>query len=63
MIQLIRGNLTEVERRTLVALVTQDVHFRDIIENLSNSGVNSILDFKWIQQLRFYWEEETVNAK
>ena len=63
LIKLIRGDLTEVERRTLVALVTQDVHFRDIIENMAGSGVNNCFDFKWVQQLRFYWEEETVLAR
>jgi dynein heavy chain len=63
LIKLIRGDLSEVERRTLVALVTQDVHFRDIIENMSGSGVNNVFDFKWVQQLRFYWEEETVMAR
>lgn len=30
--QLIRGTLTANQRRTLVALITQDVHARDIVE-------------------------------
>ncbi len=29
--ELIRGDLTAIQRRVLVALVTQDVHYRDII--------------------------------
>ena len=29
--ELIRGDLPPINRRTLVALVTQDVHYRDII--------------------------------
>ena len=32
--ELIRGDLTSIQRKTLVALVTQDVHYRDIIEIL-----------------------------
>ena len=31
---MIRTDLTTLERKTLVALVTQDVHFRDIVESL-----------------------------
>ena len=31
---MIRGDLTKLERKLLVALITQDVHFRDIIEGL-----------------------------
>ncbi|CAK92427.1 unnamed protein product (macronuclear) [Paramecium tetraurelia] len=60
---LIRGNLTELQRRTLVALVTQDVHFRDIVDNMRNESVEGIMDFKWQQQLRFYHDEESVHAK
>ncbi len=30
--ELVRSNLTVIQRRTLVALVTQDVHARDIVE-------------------------------
>ena len=44
---LIRGDLTELQRRTLVALVTQDVHFRDIIDNMRVDQVEGIMDFKW----------------
>ena len=32
LIQLIRSDLDEIERRRIVALVTNDVHNRDIIE-------------------------------
>ena len=45
------------KRKTLIALITQDVHNRDIVEELSqvDSGVNKD-DFIWNQQLRFYME-------
>jgi dynein heavy chain len=42
-------------------LITQDVHFRDIIESLQTC--ESITDFKWLQQLRFYNLNENVLAK
>ena len=37
--ELIRGDLTAIQRRVLVALVTQDVHYRDIIQQLYEEGV------------------------
>lgn len=60
---LIRGELSELQRRTLVGLVTQDVHFRDIIDTLRSEEVDGVMDFKWQQQLRFYYEEETIHAR
>ena len=63
LIQLIRGSLAPNKRKTLVALVTQDVHYRDIVEQLSIERVESISDFKWAQQLRFYMIDESVSAR
>ena len=45
--ELIRGKLTPIQRRTLVSLITQDVHSRDIVEQLFNRGVQSPNDFLW----------------
>lgn len=59
---LIRGELTPVQRRTLVAMVTQDVHFRDIVQKLRDDEVDSPDDFKWQQQLRFYHIENSCQA-
>lgn len=44
---LIRGDLSDLQRRTLVALVTQDVHFRDIVDTMRNEQVEGIMDFRW----------------
>ena len=33
---LVRGNLTDLQRFVIVALITTDVHARDIIEDLKN---------------------------
>lgn len=35
----IRGNLTKLERKIIVALVTTDVHARDIIDELYENEV------------------------
>ncbi|KAL4466850.1 hypothetical protein ABPG74_010447 [Tetrahymena malaccensis] len=60
---LIRGDLTELQRKTLSALAVQDVHYRDIIEELAQEGVESTTEFKWQQQLRFYIEDESIWCK
>ena len=52
----IRGPLTKLVRYIIVALVTTDVHARDIIEELLEREVTSTQDFLWQQQLRYYWE-------
>ena len=44
---LIRGDLTELQRCILVALVTQDVHARDIVDTLKDTNVSTIYDFTW----------------
>jgi dynein heavy chain len=42
----------------IVALVTTDVHARDIIEELQERQVANTFDFLWQQQLRYYWDIE-----
>jgi len=54
---LVRSKLTRLERATIVALVTTDVHARDIVEGLRDDKVDTIGNFLWQQQLRYYWEE------
>lgn len=46
-----------------MALVTTDVHARDIVEGLLKENVSSIYDFGWQQQLRYYWEEEADDCR
>ena len=59
---LIRGSLTSIKRKILVALITTDVHARDIVETLISENVTTTNDFNWQQQLRYYMEEETNNV-
>lgn len=56
--QLVRSDLDMIQRRNISALVTQDVHNRDIIEKLKDDEVTSANEFKWLQQLRFYWNND-----
>jgi len=59
---MIRGNLSSTDRKKIVALITQDVHGRDVVQQLRDQQVSSLLDFTWQQQLRFYWDTDEDDA-
>jgi dynein heavy chain len=44
---MVRGDLTSLIRKVIVALITTDVHNRDIIEKLAQSEVENKKDFIW----------------
>lgn len=46
---MVRTDLSKLLRKIVVALITTDVHNRDIIEKLYELGVESIKDFQWQQ--------------
>ncbi|KAJ7549736.1 hypothetical protein O6H91_07G065700 [Diphasiastrum complanatum] len=54
---LVRGQLLLVERRVLTALITIDVHARDIVEDMLRDKIFKVTDFGWQMQLRYYWED------
>lgn len=54
----IRGNLTKIQRLKLVALVTIEVHARDVIEKMVKSGCSDVNAFDWLMQLRLYWDKD-----
>ncbi|XP_039997326.1 dynein heavy chain 2, axonemal [Xiphias gladius] len=54
----IRGNLSKVLRLKIVALVTVEVHARDVIDKLAKAGCNDVSAFEWLCQLRLYWEKD-----
>ncbi|XP_074081622.1 dynein axonemal heavy chain 2 isoform X3 [Macrotis lagotis] len=54
----IRGNLTKILRLKIVALVTIEIHARDVIEKLYKSGLMDVNAFEWLSQLRFYWDKD-----
>ena len=42
----------------VVALITIEVHARDVIEKLGKVGCTNANDFEWVSQLRFYWDRD-----
>ncbi|KAF7398391.1 hypothetical protein HZH66_006288 [Vespula vulgaris] len=61
-ISLIRGKLSKQNRISLEALVTMDVHGKDVLENLCQEKVTKNSDFRWLCQLRYYWMDENMWA-
>jgi len=54
----VRNDISTAERNKLVALITIEVHARDVIDKLKISARNKINvnSFEWTSQLRFYFE-------
>ncbi|KRX08296.1 P-loop containing nucleoside triphosphate hydrolase [Pseudocohnilembus persalinus] len=49
----VRGQLSSIMRKIIVALITADVHNRDIIQKLDDEEVENLQDFTWQQQLKY----------
>ncbi|KAI9188053.1 hypothetical protein H9P43_002444 [Blastocladiella emersonii ATCC 22665] len=55
---LVRTNLSKVDRKKLIALITTEVHSRDVIERMCKNNLESVNAFEWLSQLRFFWDKE-----
>jgi dynein heavy chain len=62
-VNMVRGELSKLERATMSALVTIDVHARDVVVQMAEDGVSDARDFKWLAQLRYFWEDETLRVR
>jgi dynein heavy chain len=52
---MIRGQLSSIERNKVVALITMEIHNRDVIEKMIKANCASVNDFEWLSQLRFVY--------
>ncbi|OMJ81043.1 hypothetical protein SteCoe_18549 [Stentor coeruleus] len=60
---IVRGELTGLQRTLMGALITLDVHGRDVIDSLVQKDVKSLWDFEWSKQLRYYWESDIDDCR
>ena len=56
---LVRGELSPQERRKIITLITIEVHARDVVARLVQSGAENHLVFDWQSQLRYSWDDDT----
>ena len=56
------SSLVKLNRNKVVAIITIEVHARDVIDKMIKEGTSSMSEFLWMSQLRFYWEKDTVSG-
>jgi hypothetical protein len=49
-----------MQRSKIVALVTIEIHARDVIEKMIKSNCNDVNAFEWMMQLRLYWDRVSL---
>jgi len=59
-VELVRGDLKDLERLCLGALVVIDVHGRDVINEMVERNVEDKDNFLWLSQMRYFWEDASV---
>lgn len=58
LINLIRTDVTKIERMKINTLIILDVHARDIVERFVKDSILDKKEFEWESQLRFYWQND-----
>ena len=53
LVRMVRGPLTELQRTTVTAVITIEIHARDVIATLVEKNVQSTDAFDWFAQMRY----------
>ncbi|KAF0975040.1 hypothetical protein FDP41_005793 [Naegleria fowleri] len=56
LIRIVRTEISKLEKTNIEALITIEVHARDVVEQMLQEGIESTHDFEWVSQMRYYWE-------
>ena len=56
--EMVRGQMSKLNRNKVVAIITIEVHARDVIDRMIKVGTTYLSDFEWMSQLRFYWDKD-----
>ena len=56
------SSLGMVNRSKVTALITMEVHNRDLIDQLIKKGCTEVEDFSWLSKLRFYLDRSSDHA-
>lgn len=52
------STLSQTPSCKVVALITVEVHARDVMEHLHHVSAHGVGAFEWTRQLRLYWSRE-----
>ena len=58
MAALVRLNITRLQRTLMGAVLTIDVHARDVVTAMDKKKTSSLEEFEWTKQLRYYWDKD-----
>nr|XP_015838947.1 PREDICTED: dynein heavy chain 2, axonemal [Tribolium castaneum] len=56
--ELSRRELTKLQRLKANALITIEIHSRDVIDKMYKANCRDTNSFEWFSQLRFYWDRD-----
>lgn len=60
-VSLNRSGISNRSRTTVQAVIVQEIHNVDVLRQLIEKDVTSVVDFLWISQLRYYWRTDEAD--